>query len=75
MDSRYKIDELAMGEIKEGCKYIAMGYPFFIDLRDEAYKLPFSKLYAIDNSQQQFGFEGGIRRFLYSRRWQFRECF
>jgi len=75
LDSRYRVDEKAMSEMAEGYPHIAKGYPFFIDLSDEAYKLPFSKLYAIDSNQQQFGFEGGIRRFLYSRRWQFRECF
>jgi len=75
LDSRYKIGELAMKEIESGYKYIGMGYPFFIDLSVESYKLPFSKLYAIERNQRQMSFEGGIRRFLYSRRFEFEERF
>ena len=75
LDSRYKIDETIMNEIKEGYRYISMGYPFFINLEDEAYKLPFDRLYAIDRNQMQMGFESGVTRFLYSRRWDFEERF
>ena len=75
LDSRYKIDEAMMNEIKEGYKYIGMGYPFFINLEDEAYKLPFDRLYAIDRNQMAMGFESGVKRFLYSRRWDFEERF
>jgi len=75
LDTRYKIDSFAMSEIENGYTYISRGYPFFIDLTDEYYKLPFSKFYGIDTSQQQMSFESGIRRFLYSRRFEFRECF
>ena len=75
LDSRYKIDELAMNEIKDGYKYIGMGYPFFIDLADEAYKLPFSKFYGTEANQRKMSFESGVRKFLYSRRFEFRECF
>ena len=75
LDSRYRIDETMMGEIKEGYRHIAMGYPFFINLEDEAYKLPFDKLYAIDQNQMAMGFESGVRRFLFSRRWSFEERF
>jgi len=75
LDSRYKIDESTMNDIKEGYKHIAMGYPFFIDLSRESYKLPFDRLYANDANQQQLRFESGVRRYLYSRRWQFEERF
>ena len=75
LDSRYKIDEKAMKEIEDGYFYTSMGYPFFIDLTDEAYKLPFSKLYAIDRNQQQMSFESGVNKFLYSRRFEFEERF
>jgi len=75
LDSRYKINETIMNEIKNGYKYIGKGYPFFIDLTDESYKLPFNKLYAIDNAQQNLSFESGVKKYLYSRRWNFRECF
>jgi hypothetical protein len=75
LDSRYKIDEYILNEIKEGYKYIGKDYPFFIDLSVESYKIPFSKLYANERNQNQMSFEGGIRRFLYSRRWEFEERF
>ena len=75
LDSRYKIGKIAMEEIKSGYKYIGMGYPFFIDLADEAYKLPFSKLYAIEKNQRQMVFESGIAKYLFSRRFEFEECF
>ena len=75
LDSRYKIDEAMMNEIKDGYRYISMGYPFFINLEDEAYKLPFDRLYAIDRNQMAMSFESGVARFLYSRRWDFEERF
>ena len=75
LDSRYQIDETMMAEIKEGFRYIGMGYPFFINLEDEAYKLPFDRLYAVDTNQRAMSFESGVKRFLYSRRFDFRECF
>jgi hypothetical protein len=75
LDSRYKIDSYSMKEIIDGFKFISLGYPFFIDLTDESYKLPFSKLYANDKNQQNMGFESGVRRFLYSRRFEFEERF
>ena len=75
LDSRYKIDEAMMTEIKDGYRYISMGYPFFVNLEDEAYKLPFDRLYAIDRNQRNMSFESGVTRFLYSRRWEFEERF
>jgi len=75
LDSRYKINALAMNEIIAGREAIGKGYPFFIDLSDEAYKLPFNKLYANERNQQEMVFESGVRRFLYSRRFEFEERF
>jgi len=75
LDSRYQIDKTMMNEIKEGYKYISMGYPFFVNLEDEAYKLPFDRLYATDRNQTNMSFESGVTRFLYSRRWDFEERF
>ena len=75
LDSRYQVDETMMGEIMDGYRYISMGYPFFVNLEDEAYKLPFDRLYAIDRNQMRMGFESGVKRFLYSRRWDFEERF
>jgi len=42
LDSRYKIGRDAMVEIGDGREWIARGYPFFIDLDDEAYKIPWA---------------------------------
>jgi len=75
LDSRYKIDSKIMTEIQDGYKYIGMGYPFFIDLTNESYKLPFDKLYATERNQRQMSFESGVKRFLYSRRFVFEERF
>jgi hypothetical protein len=75
LDSRYKIDKKTMKEIENGYKIIGSGYPFFIDLSDEAYKLLFNKFYACERNQRQMSFEGGIRCFLYSRRFEFEERF
>jgi hypothetical protein len=75
LDSRYKINSDAMKEIEAGYLYLGAGYPVFIDLSDESYKLPFSKLYATDRNQTALSFEGGITRYLYSRRWEFAEAF
>jgi len=75
LDSRYKIDETGMNEIKAGRRFIGQGFPFFIDLSDESHKLPFDKLYATDRNQMQLAFESGVNRFLYSRRWEFEEKF
>ena len=75
LDSRYKITKQIMEEIQEGYKYIGMGYPFFIDLTDESYKIPFNKLYATERNQRRMSFESGIIKYLYSRRWEFEERF
>ena len=75
LDSRYKIDEKMMRELKEGYSFIGMGYPFFINLTTEAYKLPFERLYATERNQLNMVFESGVRRFLYSKRWEFEERF
>jgi len=42
LDSRYKLDKFALDEIRAGLRYIGGGYPFFIDLSDEAYKIPWA---------------------------------
>jgi len=75
LDSRYKITREIMAEIDAGYKYIGMGYPFFIDFEDEAYKLPFTKLYATETKQLSMTFQSGVRRFLYSRSFEFEERF
>jgi hypothetical protein len=75
LDSRYKTGRMALEELQAGYKTIGAGYPFFIDLTEEGYKLPYTKLYATEKNQRQMVFEGGIKRFLYSRRFEFQEAF
>ena len=75
LDSRYQVTEDTINEIWEGYGAIGKGYPFFINLEDEAHKLPFDRLYAIERDQKNMSFESGINRFLYSRRWNFDERF
>ena len=75
LDSRYKITKEIIKELEDGKKYIGMGYPFFIDLTIERYKLSFSKLYANETNQQNLLFQSGITKFLYSRRFEFEERF
>jgi hypothetical protein len=75
LDSRYKITEEAIQELIAGYKYIGMGYPFFIDLGRESYKLPYSRLYAEERNQRSMSFEGGIMQYRYSRKWDFTERF
>jgi len=52
-----------------------MGYPFFIDLSSESYKLPFRRLYAVERNQTSIGLSGSTTRYLYSKSWDFRQAF
>jgi hypothetical protein len=75
LDSRYKITEEIINEIKAGYFTAGIGYPYFIDLADESYKLPFSKFYANEKNQRSMTFQSGVRRYLYSRKFEFEERF
>ena len=75
LDTRYKLAKEAIDELIAGYKYIGQGYPFFIDLTTESYKLPYKKLYAAEESQLKWGLEGGIRGFRYSYKFNFKEAF
>lgn len=75
LDSRYELDKTAVAELIAGYKYIGLGYPYFIDLAEEKYKLPYSKLYAIERNQRTIAMEGGVTRFIYSKRFEFQEAF
>jgi len=75
LDTRYKMTQEAVEELQAGYKYIGLGYPFFIDLSKEAYKLPYLKFYATERNQRTFSLEGGISKYLYSRRFEFEEAF
>ena len=75
LDSRYKLNLESMKEIEEGYNFIGRGYPFFIDLSDESYKLTYDKLYATDKNQNKLSFESSVFKPLFSRRWDFEERF
>jgi hypothetical protein len=77
LDTRYKIGGDAMREIKAAYpKQIAKGFPFFLLFDSEARRLPFYRLYAKDGSTDKFGFESGVHdRYLFSRKFEFEECF
>jgi len=75
LDVRYKINEQILQEIIDGYKYAGIGYPYFIDLTDEKYKLPFCKLYANERNQRNMVFQSGINKYLYSRKFDFEERF
>jgi hypothetical protein len=75
LDTRYKMNQEAVEELQAGYKNIGLGYPFFIDLAKESYKLTYSRLYAIEKDQRTWSIEGGIMRFLYSYRFNFIEAF
>jgi len=75
LDSRYKLGPEALREIEAGYKIIGKGYPFFMDLESDVYKLPFSKFYGIERSQKNWVFQGGVTRFKYSMKFNFEECF
>jgi hypothetical protein len=65
-----------MGEIQAAYSgQIGRGYPFFIILDDEVRRLPFYRLYAQEKSQKEMSFESGINRFLFSKKFDFTECF
>jgi len=75
LDVNYKITKDTIEEIEKGLKYIGEGYPFFIDLSTESYKLPFNKLYAIEKNQLNMTLQSAVKRFLYSYRFDFEERF
>jgi hypothetical protein len=76
VDVRYKIDKAALSQI--GMAYngqIGLGYPYFLLFDKEANRLPFVRLYAKDTKSEQYVFQGGINRYLFSRKFEFEECF
>jgi hypothetical protein len=77
LDTRYKIGGEAMREIKAAYHgQIAKGFPFFLLFDTEVNRLPFYRMYAKDKSAERFGFESGAHgRYLFSRKFEFEECF
>jgi hypothetical protein len=77
LDTRYKTGGDAMREIKAAYPgQIAKGFPFFLLFDTEIRRLPFYRLYANDKAADKFGFESGVHeRYLFSRKFEFEECF
>jgi hypothetical protein len=77
LDTRYKIGGDAMHEIKLAWPLqISKGFPFFLLFDSELKRLPFYRFYAQDDSTEKFGFESGAHdRYLFSRKFNFIECF
>jgi hypothetical protein len=77
LDTRYKIGGAAMSEIKAAYPgQISKSYPFFLLFDSEVRRLPFYRMYARDSSTDKFGFESGVHdRYLFSRKFDFEECF
>ena len=75
LQSKYKLGKEGIKEIEKGHKYISTGLPFFINLEDEAHKLPFKKLYAVEKNQRSLSLESSIRHYLYSKQWNFKQVF
>jgi hypothetical protein len=75
LDSRYKLNKDAIDELEAGYNIIGQGYPYFINLETESYKLPYNKLYGTEKNQHQIILESGVKRFLYSYRFIFEEAF
>jgi hypothetical protein len=76
VDVRYKIDRYDLSQIEMAYNgQIGLGYPYFLLFDKEAYRLPFVRLYAKDLKTDQYVFQGGIARPLFSRKFEFEECF
>jgi len=76
LDSRYKIDATIYAEINKAYStQIGREFPFFILFDCESFRLPFSRLYANDKNQTGWAFDGSIRDFRYSFKFNFIERF
>jgi hypothetical protein len=76
VDVRYKIDKAAMSQIEMAYNsQIGLGYPYFLLFDKEAKRLPFVRLYAKDTKTEQYVFQSGINKYLFSRMFEFEECF
>ena len=75
LDVRYRIGAAAIGQIEAAYdRQIGRGFPYFLLFDREERRLPFLRLYARD-TKKDYVFQGGINRFLFSRKFEFEECF
>jgi hypothetical protein len=82
LECRYAFTQAAMHEIQDAYLHGSLGdgLPLFFDLADEAYKLPFSKFYALDQNIDTFAFSNergrvsGAAPVHFSHTFDLREC-
>ncbi|MDR0374415.1 MAG: hypothetical protein LBH85_01645 [Treponema sp.] len=76
VDTRYKINNAALSQIEAAYNgQIGLGYPYFLLFDKESRRLPFIRLYAKDTKTEEYVFQGGINKYLFSRKFEFEECF
>ena len=74
LDFRYKIDEDIFQDFEDAyTNQISKGFPFFIYFDKETHRMPWRRLYASTNNELLF--QSAVNRFLYSRRFDYRERF
>ena len=74
LDFRYKIDEDIFQDFQDAMSnQISKGFPFFIYFDKEQHRMPFKRLYA--SSDNELLFQSSVNKFLYSRRFDYRERF
>lgn len=77
LDTRYKIGAEEMSDIVAAYNsQTGPGLPFFTLFEEEIRRLPFIRLYVKDTKNEAFSFESGLHdRYLFSRKFEFEECF
>jgi hypothetical protein len=76
LDTRYKIGAEELSEILAAYPgQTGFGMPYFLLFDDEARRLPWTRMYAQDTSWDNPVWQGGINKFLFSKKFDFEECF
>ena len=75
LKSNYKITQEIHNEIRDGYKWIGQGYPVFLDLSEEEYKLGFNKFYGYENSNAALKLKSAPLKYLWTMDFNFVEAF
>ena len=76
LDVRYKIEKEVYNDIYKAFKYISKGYPYFIELSDEAHKMPDTlKRFHASTNQPISKLQSSTYAFKYSYKFSFIEKF
>lgn len=74
VDVRYKIDEDIFNDFKNSfTTQMSKGYPFFLYFDKEQHRMPFKRLYG--RTDNELLFQSSVNRFLYSKRFEYRESY